>query len=429
MQGPTLLLTLLSIGLTIVLVPSFLLMLLVTASAFLPGLGRRRGSSATADVEIEPPRFLFLIPAHDEEEGIGKTVESCRAVAYDPQRFAVWVIADNCSDATARVARDAGAEVLERSDPSKKSKGYALEYAFAQLPINQYNAVVIVDADSLVSAELLDAFAEGLAKGNDWLQCYDTVQNADASWRTRLMTYAFSLINGVWLLGQDRLGLGAALRGNGMCLSTRGLARFPWRVYGLTEDVEFSWALRTAGERVGFVPRGQVLAEMLTRGGPAAAAQRQRWEAGRKQLRGLVLGPLLRSRKIGPFRKLAYLVELLSPTLVGLTLLLLISASVHVWAEFDPQSLLLSKGLLPVHGLLTATLAAYALSPFLLMGLPARYALSLLALPYYAAWKLAKTLGRRPTAWVRTRRETVAQRQEEGEGEGPALAESIPTRR
>ncbi len=420
MQGPILLLTLIYLGLTVALVPPFLLMLLVTVAAYLPGFGRRRGSPAM--VEAERPRFLFLIPAHDEEEGIGQTVESCRSVAYDPDRFAVWVIADNCSDETAKVAQEAGAEVLERSDPLKKSKGYALEYAFEQLPIDPYDAVVIVDADSDVDPGLLEAFAERLARGDDWLQCYYTVRNADASWRTRLLTFAFSLFNGVWLLGQDRLGLGAAFRGNGMCFSTRGLARFPWRVYGLTEDVEFSWALRVAGERVGFVPRGRVLAEMLTRGGPAAAAQRQRWEAGRKELRGLVLGPLLRSRQIGFVRKLFSLVDLMAPALVGLTLLLLAAASIHVWAAIDPTLWPASRGLLPIHGAMAVTLAAYALSPFVVMGLPIRYALSLIALPYYAVWKIARTLGRRPKAWVRTRRESALPKQ----GEGPALAE--PTR-
>ena len=91
----------------------------------------------------------------------------------------------------------------------------------------ELDAIVIVDADSTVSPDLLRVFARGLDAGHEWIQCYDCVRNADESWRTRLMAYAFSLINGVTLLGQSCLGLSAALRGNGMCLSTRGLDAGP----------------------------------------------------------------------------------------------------------------------------------------------------------------------------------------------------------
>ena len=143
----------------------------------------------------------------------------------------------------------------------------------------------MIDADTIVDPGILTAFAAALGEGKDWVQCYYTVRNPDASWRTRMMTYAFSLFNGVWLLGQDRLGLAVGLKGNGMCFSTRGLGRFPWRAYGLTEDLEFSWMLRIAGERTHFLPGTRVCGTMLSRGGSAATAQRLRWEAGRKATR------------------------------------------------------------------------------------------------------------------------------------------------
>ena len=110
-----------------------------------------------------------------------------------------------------------------------------------------------------------------------------------------MMTYAFSLANGVWLLGLERLGLGVGLKGNGMCFSSRGLRRFPWRAYGLVEDMEFALMLRARGERVRFLPEARVFGEMVSRGGPGAASQRRRWEAGRRSLRGKFAGPLARS--------------------------------------------------------------------------------------------------------------------------------------
>ncbi len=393
------------LALTILITPFFTFITLITAAAF---LGRRHRAAST-----RPVRFMVVIPAHDEEENIRATVESCRASEYDPDLYTVFVIADNCSDGTARAAREAGAVVLERSDPDRRSKGYALEYFFKQglpaHPEGSYDAVVVIDADTVVDPGMLSAFAGAVAEGKDWIQCYYTVRNPEASWRTRLMTYAFSLFNGVFLLGMDRLGLGVPLRGNGMCFTTRGLACFPWRAYGLTEDLEFSWHLRTSGERVHFLPETRVSAAMLSRGGRAATSQRRRWEAGRNALRDEFIGPLLRSRRLRPFAKVVHLIELLCPPLVTLWAILVAVSSIHLGAAFDLGLLPMSRRLLPAHLLMATSLTGYALSPVLVLGLPVRYLSSLLVLPYYAAWKMLITAtAKRPTSWVRTPREPAA---------------------
>jgi hypothetical protein len=387
---------------SLVLLPFFAYLGLIVVAA----LRSRRWEEM---VPLRTARFLFVIPAHDEEVNIAATIESCRGVSYDPALYRVVVIADNCTDATADLARVAGAEVIERTDPLRRSKGHALEYFFEQRPglAGATDAVVVIDADTIVDPGILTAFAAALGAGKDWVQCYYTVRNPDASWRTRMMTYAFSLFNGVWLLGQDRMGLAVGLKGNGMCFSTRGLARFPWQAYGLTEDLEFSWMLRIAGERTHFLPGTRVSGTMLSRGGSAATAQRLRWEAGRKAQRGLFLGPLLRSRQIGPLTKLMYLIDLVFPPLVSLLLGLLVVVSLDLGAVHDPRFLASSPWLLPpVHGLMAVVLGCYALSPLFALDLPARYLASLVALPYYAVWKLLAIRGK-PTAWVRTPREPV----------------------
>ena len=293
-------------------------------------------------------------------------------------------------------------------------------------PDGGYDAAVVIDADTTVDPWILNAFSRTLAEGKDWVQCYYTVYNPDASWRTRLMTYAFSLINGVWLIGQERLGLGASLKGNGMCLSLRGLARFPWRASGLAEDAEFSWMLRISGERIYFLPGASVHAEMLVRGGPPAVGQRCRWEAGRRALRSRFLGPLLRSRKMSLYQKLMNLIELFFPSLVFLTLILVATACVHVGAWLDLRLLPLSRLLLPVHGAMVLTLACYVLSPVFIMGLPVRFFACLAVLPYYAVWKLFITLGRSPREWVRTQREPRPQPAGVGDILGHARAISGP---
>ena len=212
------------IAATALLVPFFVYLSAVTVYAL-----KRRPRGRPVTPPARPPRFLIVIPAHDEEANIASTVASCRGIAYDPALFEVFVIADNCSDDTARAASGAGAEVVERADPSRRSKGHALQYFFERLPglrpDGVFDAAVVIDADTVVDPGLLAAFAGAIADGIDWAQGYYTVSNPDASWRTRLLTYAFSLFNGVWLLGQERMGLGVGLKGNGMCFASRGLAR------------------------------------------------------------------------------------------------------------------------------------------------------------------------------------------------------------
>jgi cellulose synthase/poly-beta-1,6-N-acetylglucosamine synthase-like glycosyltransferase len=239
------------------ILPYFLFLLVIAVAAML----MRRSKVRAAEVRT---RFAIVIPAHDEECGIGLTVRSSRAVAYPESLFQVVVIADNCSDRTAAVAADAGARVVERSDPVKKSKGYALEFLIERLiasgEFDALDALVVIDADTTVDPELLCAFDADIQAGRDWVQCYYTVADPDLSWRTRLMTYAFSLINGVLLLGQAALGTSGGLRGNGMCFSTRGLRRRPFASYGLVEDMEFSWTLRILGEAIPSNPRSASMA-------------------------------------------------------------------------------------------------------------------------------------------------------------------------
>ncbi|MBY0395814.1 MAG: glycosyltransferase family 2 protein, partial [Thermoleophilia bacterium] len=130
------------------LLPYFVFLLIVAAAAWRRG---RRGP-APLPADAPRPRFLFVVPAHDEEAGVAETVRSLKGVAYPADRFDVTVIADNCTDATAAVARDAGAHVVERFDDQKKSKGFAIEYLIETLKaegaFDGYDALVVVDADS-----------------------------------------------------------------------------------------------------------------------------------------------------------------------------------------------------------------------------------------------------------------------------------------
>ena len=303
------------LALNLLLLPFFLEILVTTLAAIFY-------SEASSTAPAPHSRFLIVIPAHDEEVGIAETVRSCRAQDYPDDFFHVLVIADNCSDRTAQIASRKGAEVIERSDPVKKTKGYAIEYLIAKLEqtgrLDSWDALVVVDADTVVSPDLLSRFSATLDRGFDWMQCLYLVGNPEASWRTKLMTYAFMLINGVTPLGLTRLGQSTTLNGNGMCFSVRGLRRIPWKSYGLVEDYEYSWVVRLAGERIAFVPGTCVKAKMLPDGGEAAANQRRRWEFGRSEIKKRMLGPVFRSRKLSWIEKVPSTIELTMPTMVTL---------------------------------------------------------------------------------------------------------------
>jgi 1,2-diacylglycerol 3-beta-glucosyltransferase len=278
--------------------------------------------------------FAFVVPAHNEELSIAQTIRSLAVVDYPVQRRRIVVVADNCSDDTAQVARNAGAEVIVRNNTTKRGKGYALDLAFSELlkPIDPSvgvpDAVVVVDADTTVSPNILQAFGARLRVGEHALQATYRVANDDATWRTTLMAVAFTCMHDVRSIGRERLRLSTGLRGNGMCFSAHALRTVPHKAASLVEDVEHGLDLAAQGIRVAFVHEATVKAEMPERA-EESASQRTRWEQGRTKLRKERLVPLVREAitKRDPVRAdlaidiaippLARLVMLLGATLGG----------------------------------------------------------------------------------------------------------------
>lgn len=358
-------------------------------------------------------RFRFLVPAHNEEAGIRATVQSLLAVDWPADRFAVVVVADNCSDATAAVARDAGATVLERQNQDLRGKGYALEHGFGFiLKETDADAVVVVDADTIVSKNLLISFSSRIGEGALAMQAEYGVRNISASWRTELMALALAMFHTLRSNARERLTLSAGLRGNGMCFTRGCLERFPPRAYGLVEDVEHGLALGRGGVRIVAVVDAHVLGEMVS-GGAASESQRRRWEDGRQKLKKEILPGVLRdavrTRSLMLFDlALDLLVPPLSTVavLVGAALVVEFTRVCLVWAEtghlvVDP---LTGISLLPL-----SLLAVYVLRGMQLSGLGLRAFVVLAKAPFYVVWKLLLKLKGRPKndEWVRTARETT----------------------
>lgn len=365
----------------------------------------RRRSVAMPSPSFERlPRLLFLVPAHDEELLITGCLRSLLRMTYPATHRRVVVIADNCSDGTAGLARNEGVECFERVDPTLPGKPRAIAWMLKQVDLSEWDACVIVDADSTVAP----AFAMGLARLaplNDIVfQPNNGVLNEFENWLTRLGG----------LLGRSRFevsyprkqsaGLNIPL-GNGLGIGTNLLIRDGWRSYSITEDTELYAVYTEAGVTIRHASAADIFSQE-SRSLGEGAIQRRRWIAGRFRILREWAPRLLRSPDIGWRQKLDALVELALPAPV-LHLLAALAVVVAALASV--------RGTLGwwIAALAIASLSAIVVNTFIAIGRhpqPWRTAASFIMLPVYAGWRLVVMLGTlvtvRDTTWRRTSRES-----------------------
>jgi hypothetical protein len=386
-------------------VPALGVAVLAPLNAYLLGLlgAAALGSRQDRDVRRGPGvlRFAVVVPARDEEASIGRLIASVDALRYPAGRFECIVIADNCSDRTAEVARRAGATAWVRRGDGEGGKGAALAWGLERLAAERphVDAVLLVDADCTVAPNLLSAVEARLADGAAAVQTVNEVANPAASSAAGLRYASLALINVVRPLGKASLGLSCGLFGSGMGFRRELLERRPWTARSLLEDQEYHLGLVAAGERVAFAADTWVRSPVppTLRG---SASQQLRWDAGR-----------------------ARLIRTWTPRLLAAGLRRRDPAQVHAGLEplVPPQSLLLAAnaaGALAalraspgIRRLAFANLAGQAV--FVAGGLAlARAPLpvwrALAFAPGLAVWKVGLLvrlwLGRGPTGWVRTER-------------------------
>ncbi|HSM21181.1 MAG TPA: glycosyltransferase family 2 protein, partial [Rubrivivax sp.] len=341
----------------------------LTAAAAWPVRRKNTGAAAAALA----PRLVIVVPAHNESLGLLRTLRSLQREVASDTRTRIVVVADNCSDNTADVARSAGVEVLERHDDARRGKGHALRYAFDTL--NDADGFIVIDADTDVEPAFLCAMRAALAGGADALQCRYGVRDALAHRRATLADVALGAWNVLRPRGRATLGLSAGILGNGFALSRRALQAVPYSADSIVEDVEYHHLLVRAGLRVQWVDGAQVRGDMPA-ARSAAAQQRARWEGGRLRLLASQ-GPTLAARVLaGQWRLADPLLDLLLWPLAWHTSLLLLA---------------LALGAAPVQIAAGAGLAVVALHVALALWLmPARreHFRALLGAPAYVAWKL-----------------------------------------
>lgn len=349
------------------------------------------------------PRCAVLIPAHNEELVLARTVQSVASQLGPSDR--VLVVADNCTDATADIARRAGAQVVERIDLDRRGKGYALAFGRETLNEDPPDIVVVLDADcTLGESALLRVVSEASKLKSPVQANYQMVAPPEAGPNRKVAAFAFLVKNLVRPLGLRRLGCPYALKGTGMA--------FPWDVFReaplasshIVEDLGLTVELALVGRFISFVPEAEVYGEFPV-DERAADSQRRRWEHGHLQVivenipRLLVtsftrgrIGLLALALDIG----VPPLSALILATVVTLAGLVVVAISGGVWG--------------PV-----ATLGgALSIAAITLVAVWWRYgrgilpAISLARIPLYAAKKIPLYFGfvvKPQKEWVRTARD------------------------
>ena len=381
------------LALAVAALPLFAELLVLSIAALLPG----RATPSRADAPPEHFRLAVIVPAHNEELLIGQCVRSI-AAAGGPA-VTTYVVAHNCADRTAEHAAAAGARVLMLDD-SVGGKGVALDHGFGHALSEGAQGVLVIDADSVVSANLTGVVAARLAAGAAALQCRYQVANADQNQRTRLSALAFLGMNVLRPRGRDRLGLSCGIFGNGFALAASTLRSVPYTANSLVEDLEYHLHLIDHGLRVEFLDQATVFGEMPETSS-AAASQRARWEGGRilmrRQWAPVLLGKVLR----GQARMLEPLLDLLALPLATEGALLI---AVLAFGGLARSGALLAYGSAGVLSVLLYVVAAALLGPS-----PGRTLAALAAAPGYVLWKIlmiprTRLAARGGAAWVRTRR-------------------------
>ena len=351
------------------------------------------------------PRIDILVPAHNEASGIGTTLKTLLPQLTPQERLVV--IADNCDDETADVARTFGATVLERQEPAHRGKGYALDYGLQFIAANPPEVVVVVDADCIVhpgTIERLSRLAAALARpvqATYLMQQPDNPEPKDA-----VSTLAFMVKNLVRPRGLDRLGLPCLLTGAGMALPWSVIREVSLASSNIVEDMQLALDLAIAGYAPVFCVAAKVTG-LLPQQQHATKSQRTRWEHGHLQTLLMQVPRLVKaSVRQKRFELFAIALDLFVPPL---------SLLVMMWAAAMGGTLLagglgsswIPTVLLAIEGLLISISIVGAWAKFGRANLPV---LTLLAVPLYILWKIPlyfAFLVRPQTKWIRTERDMV----------------------
>ena len=351
-------------------------------------------------------KVTVLIPAHNEEIAIASTLEKITPVLK--QQDSLVVVADNCSDETAEIARTMGATVIERHDSINKGKGYALDYGLKFIESEPPDVVVMIDADCNINQDAIEQLTECAIATNLPVQATYLMVRANGSKSSKDFISQFSNIvrNLVRPLGLKYLGISSPLLGAGMAFPCQVFRAVNIASGNLLEDIKLGLDLSIIKYNSVFYPQATVTA-YLPSSSSAAKSQKTRWIHGYLQLIQTYI-PILFKQAVHQ-RRLDLLLSIFDLCIPPLTLLVMIWLGLTIssvifavlQASWIPAIISLTAGLC----LLTALTVAWV-----------RFAKSiplykLLTIPLYILWKIPvylKFIVAPQTAWVRTERDKIS---------------------
>ena len=341
---------------------------------------------------LTPTRTDLLIPAHDEGAGLGQILKRLAETGADGLR--VIVVADNCADDTARIAREGGAEVFERTDAARRGKPYALEWALQRLAADPPEVVVFLDADCWFRSGSPGLLAAQALTAKRPVQCVNLMEGKG------LGAFAFRIHNEARLRGLQALGAPVQITGTGFAVPWDLLQKVRVPLGELAEDAVWGWSFCRAGSGP-LLASNVVIASAQAKSEKDASVQRRRWEHGILSAMLKNLPALCRSAFLPPrWRRILHLLDVLIPPLALLVLLLSLSLLLGL-ASGQPFAMLpaaLAMGVLGVAVMLGWAVYGRSYLPFT----------ELLLAPIYVPKKVglyAAFLFKRERKWVRTRRD------------------------
>lgn len=235
-------------------------------------------------------RIAVVVSARNEENVLPQLIDSIHKQDYPQELIDILVIADNCTDSTAQLARDKGAYVYERNNLELIGKGYALDDLFAHLiengKVDDYEAYLVLDADNLLTSRYISEMNKVFDNGYGILTSYRNSKNFLQNW----ITAGY----GLWFLREARflnnprhqLGTSCIVSGTGFMFSTEIIKKYGgWKFHLLTEDIEFSTKYVLDGGKIGYAADAMLYDEQPTTFGKAWT-QRTRWAKGFYQVVG-----------------------------------------------------------------------------------------------------------------------------------------------
>ena len=350
-----------------------------------------------------PKTIVVLVPAHNEANNITQTLDSITPQLADNDQL--WVIADNCSDNTAAIARQSGAIVIERENAAERGKGYALNYAIRLLESEPPEMVVSIDADSWVEANTIDAIARLAKQRQRPVQAPYTMKPPEnPSAKDMISALAILVKNVVRPMGLSQLGLPSLLTGSGMAFPWHIIQQAPLANSKTADDMQLSIDLAISGYAPRYCSLGGVSGRLMEKS--AATSQRSRWEHGHienllVETPRLIQAAFLRQQ----WTAIGLALELIVPPLSLLILLWGGTTSLAIAATYFLQLTWIPISLLGLAGFFILIAITTSWIKFAREIIPLK---TLLTIPIYLLWKIPlyfNFLIKPQSRWLKTERD------------------------